>query len=90
MTSNDSSFDNLVLRLSRTRAESLDFVLPPWESKSESVRKCWDDLTSPQNIESIKRWADKAAEMNPAARVIALKALELCLSKSNDGMPPEK
>lgn len=84
MTSNDSSFDDLILRLSRARAESLDFVLPPWESNSESVRKCWDDLTSQHNIEYIKCWADKATEMNSAARVIALKALEFCLFRNKE------
>jgi hypothetical protein len=84
MTCDDSSFDDLVLHLSRARAESLDFSLAPWESNSESVRECWNNLTNPHNMERIKHWADKADEMNPAARAMVLKALEVCLLRSKE------
>lgn len=78
MISNRKDLFELLLRLSRARAECHDFFTSPWDSKHEIIKGIWNDLTNPANLAIIKLWASDAEEMNPTAKALALKALEVC------------
>jgi hypothetical protein len=81
MISNQKELFELLLRLSRARAECEDFYTSPWDSKHEIIQDIWNDLTSPANLAVVKLWASDAKDMNPVAKALALKALEVCTDR---------
>ena len=48
----------------------------PWNCKSAAVKKAWDELTRPNNLRALQKWASEP--MNPSAREITTEALKAC------------
>lgn len=48
----------------------------PWNCESATVKKAWDELTHPNNLQALKNWASEP--MNPTARECTDEALKVC------------
>ena len=85
-TENIEKISKFWIALSKAQRRKEIFVqqlqIDPWDSLDSEVQTAWNALIDPNNLSALEEWGACPEGLNPLARRVTQKAIELCKLKA--------